>query len=609
MAKGTKIALTLAMLASSPAAPLGATTYANPVDIDYRYNFEQQWQGISYRTGADPTIVRHKGAFYLFVTLADGYWRSTDLVHWHFISPSRWPPQGMVAPTAWSDGEKLYIMPSMTTPGTIYVSDAPETGKLDYLIRRMPAMPGMVGPGEDRGELAPGQVPPGPWDPALFRDDDGRWYLYWDSSNAYPLYGIELDPDNHLAYIGQPKPLVALDPRHHGWERFGKDHDGLKDGKPIAPFIEGSWMTKVGGKYYLQYGAPGTEFNVYANGTYVSDHPLGPFTYAPYNPVSYKPGGFVEGAGHGSTVEDLNGNWWNTGTSWIGYNWTFERRVVMFPAHFYPDGQMAVSTRFGDFPQRMPSGKIGDPESLFTGWMLLSYQAKASASSSLAEFAPSNVTDENPRSFWVAARNERGETLTLDLGKPMTARAIQVNFADYKSGRFDDGPEIYTEFTLEGSRDGKHWSKLAATGTPRRDRPNAYFELADPATVRFVRYVHGHVGAKTLAIADLRVFGNSGEADPSVPTLKLARRTSDPRDATVAWTASKGAIGYNVLWGIRPDRLTETYQVFADQLSDPGHPALALHSLDAAQSYSVAIEAFNRNGVSGRTRILQIGKP
>ena len=88
-------------------------------------------------------------------------------------------------------------------------------------------------------------------------------------------------------------------------------------------------MTKLGGQYYLQYGAPGTEFNAYANGTYVSDQPLGPYKYADYNPIAYKPGGFVHGAGHGSTFQDNYGNWWNTGTPWIGYNWTFERRINM----------------------------------------------------------------------------------------------------------------------------------------------------------------------------------------------------------------------------------------------------------------------------------------
>ncbi|WP_418391080.1 hypothetical protein, partial [Akkermansia sp.] len=31
-------------------------------------------------------------------------------------------------------------------------------------------------------------------------------------------------------------------------------------------YIEGPWLTKHNGKYYMQYGAPGTEFNVYADG-------------------------------------------------------------------------------------------------------------------------------------------------------------------------------------------------------------------------------------------------------------------------------------------------------------------------------------------------------
>ena len=60
-------------------------------------------------------------------------------------------------------------------------------------------------------------------------------------------------------------------------------------------YIEGPWMTKHNNKYYLQYGAPGTEFNVYADGVYVSDHPLGPFEYAPNNPISFKPGGLRNG--------------------------------------------------------------------------------------------------------------------------------------------------------------------------------------------------------------------------------------------------------------------------------------------------------------------------
>ena len=289
-------------------------------------------------------------------------------------------------------------------------------------------------------------------------------------------------------------------------------------------------MTKHGGRYYLQYGAPGTEFNVYGNGTYVGDKPLGPFKYADYNPIAYKPGGFVHGAGHGSTFEDVHGNWWNTGTPWIGYNWTFERRINMFPAKFEADGQFWSSSRFADFPQYMPTAKVADPNNLFTGWMLLSYRKAAVASSTMGEFGADRVTDEDPRTFWVAAANKPGETLTVDLGASKTVRAAQVNFADYKSGRFADAPDIYTEFELQGSLDGQTWQSLARTEPPRRDRPNAYFELPQPVRARFIRYVHGHVGAANLAISDIRVFGNAGGRAPA--TRRASRQSAMPTNAT-----------------------------------------------------------------------------
>lgn len=602
----TAAALTIAMLIATPAvAQPGKRTYANPIDIDYRYNFEQVNEGISYRTGADPVIVRHKGAYYLFQTLADGYWRSTNLADWTFITPSRWQHNSFVAPAAWSDGERLYLMPSMMEPGAIYVSDAPETGKLDYFVRRMPRLPGQVRPGEE-DKMKPGEIPPGPWDPALFLDDDGKWYLYWNSSNVYPLYGLEIEfRDGKLIYKGPAKEMFKLHPDQHGWERFGQDHSGgLPDGTPIAPFMEGAWMTKVGGTYYLQYGAPGTEYNAYANGTYTSKSPLGPWTYAPWNPVAYKPGGFVEGAGHGSTFEDNHGNWWNTGTPWLGANWTFERRINLFLARFEADGQMWSSARFGDFPHWAPEGRVDDIESLFTGWMLLSYRKPLTASSTLGEFAPSRAADENPRTFWVAGSKQAGETLTMDLGAAKTVRAVQVNFADYKAGRFADAPDIYTEFRIDGSTDGKSWSKIAQTDGPRRDRPNAYLELKTPAKVRYIRYVHGHIGGAHLAINDLRVFGNADGAAPATPGGIVAARDTDQRNARVSWRKVPGAVGYNVMWGVRPDRLTLTYQVFADELG--ADAKLDLRALNLGVGYYVAVEAFNETGVSKRSKPVQV---
>ena len=603
------LAATVLAMGAQPAAAQ-KRTYINPVDVDYRYNWEQTESGVSYRTGADPVIVRHKGAYYLFMTLADGYWRSTDLIDWTFITPSRWPFGGIVAPAAYSDGDRLILWPSMsfTRPGSILVSTAPETGKLDFLVRAMPALPGAVDD-SNPALMKPNEVPPGPWDPGLFKDDDGRWYLYWGSSNFFPIYGMEIAFEgNKLIYKDSAATkLFTLDPDNHGWERFGQDHNGLlANGQPTKPYVEGAWVNKVGGRYYLQYGAPGTEFNVYANGTYVSDKPLGPFTYAPYNPVAYKPGGFVEGAGHGSTFQDAYGNWWNTGTPWIGYNWTFERRINMFPARFESDGQMWASSRFADFPHFMPTRKVDDITSLFTGWMLLSYRKPVVASSTMGEFTADRASDENPRTFWVAADKQPGQSLTMDLGAPRTVRAVQVNFADYKSGRFGDAPDIYTELELQHSLDGRAWSPLARTEPPRRDRPNAYFELPAPVRARFIRYVHGHVGAANLAVSDLRVFGNADGRAPAVPRQLTAVRHHDQRDATIRWTKVPGAVGYNIRWGIRPDRLTLTYQLFADELGSAATAEKELRSLNVGVPYYVAVEAFNEAGVSRITRTVPI---
>ncbi|WP_199099956.1 family 43 glycosylhydrolase [Dyella sp. ASV21] len=601
--RATRLLAALALtLPPGLAAAAEGRTWANPVDLDYRYNFEQMNEGISYRTGADPAVVRFGDAYYLFLTLADGYWRSTDLLHWQFVAPDRWPFDSEVAPATLVADGKLFLMQAATQPRPLLVSTDPAHGHWAFWTRQLPAVPGAVF-SEMEHALRPGELPPGPWDPGLFQDEDGKTYLYWGSSNVHPLYGAQLDlkpgdaaqgEGKRLAFVTPPQPLLALDPAQHGWERFGQDHTD----EHTAPFLEGAWMNRVGDRYYLQYAAPGTEYNVYGTGVYVARGPLGPFEYAPYNPVGEKPGGFVTGAGHGSTFQDAHGNWWNTGTSWIGSNWTFERRVGLYRAGFHTDGQMWVDTRFGDFPQRMPDHRLADSEDTFSGWMLLSYRKPAKASSALPDYPASNATDENPRSFWVAASNTPGQTLTVDLGGERSVRAVQVNYADYRSNRYGDAPDLITQFRLLGSRDGRHWDTLADLSRETRDHANAYVELSQPARIRYVRYEHVHVGARTLAIADLRVFGNADGVAPPAPTLTVARRLTDTRDADIAWTPVPGAVGYNVRWGLAADRLHATYQRFADQPTQ-----LTLHALNKGVPYVVAVEAFDERGVSVLSRV------
>jgi hypothetical protein len=558
-------------------------TYCNPIDIDYKYNFEQLNDSISYRSGADPVIIHHKGDYYLFVTISGGYWRSRDLVNWHYIIPDKWPMEDMCAPAAMSVKDTLYLFQSTFEQRPIFYSMEPEKGKLLFYNRWPPRLPKDIGP----------------WDPALFYDEErDRWYMYWGSSNVHPMYGSELDKHKRLSYKGEFKPMLSLHPEEHGWERFGRDHRS-----DIQPFMEGAWMTKHHGKYYLQYGAPGTEYNVYANGTYVGDDPLGPFTYAPYNPISYKPGGFVTGAGHGNTFQDVYGNYWNTGTPWVAVNWNFERRIAMFPAGFDQDDQLFANTRFGDYPHWLPAKKWTNKDELFTGWMLLSYKKAAEASSVLDTFNVAKVTDENPRTFWVARENKPGEWVTVDLGSVQEVNAVQINYTDYQSDIFDNDPaRVYTQFRILCSTDGKQWKTVRdLTHERKRDRPNAYIELPNPVRARFVKYEHIYVASPNLAISDIRVFGRGAGKTPNTPASFVVRRDVDERNAFAFWQPVKGAVGYNILWGIAPDKLYQTYQVFADRPS-----TLEVRALTKGVHYFFAIEAYNENGVSKSSEVIGI---
>jgi hypothetical protein len=135
----------------------------------------------------------------------------------------------------------------------------------------------------------------------------------------------------------------------------------------------------------------------------------------------------------------------------------------------------------------------------------------------------------------------------------------------------------------------------------RRDRPNAYIELATPTRARFVRYEHIHVGAANLAISDIRVFGNGNGARPATPAGLTARRDRDERNATISWQPLTGVVGYNLRWGISPSKLYQTYQRFADQGT-----TLQLRALTVGQPYWVAIESFDENGVSRLSSVVPI---
>ena len=72
-----------------------------------------------------------------------------------------------------------------------------------------------------------------------------KLYLYWGSSNEWPLLGTEVKVKN-LQSQGFVKPILRLKPEDHGWERFGEYNDNVF----LQPFVEGAWVTKYKDKYY-----------------------------------------------------------------------------------------------------------------------------------------------------------------------------------------------------------------------------------------------------------------------------------------------------------------------------------------------------------------------
>jgi hypothetical protein len=156
-------------------------------------------------------------------------------------------------------------------------------------------------------------------DPAVFKDDDGSYYMYFGG-----IWGGQLQrwrtgkfnseesesptahlPDNNepalcakvakltddlLAFVEKPKDIIVL----------GENGKALLQDDNERRFFEASWMHKYNGKYYFSYSTGDTHFICYA----IGDNPCGPFTYAGriLNPV-------VGWTSHHSIVE-FNNEWY-----------------------------------------------------------------------------------------------------------------------------------------------------------------------------------------------------------------------------------------------------------------------------------------------------------
>jgi xylan 1,4-beta-xylosidase len=546
---------------NQPVAEKSIKTFCNPVNLSYRFQLENP----SRREAADPTMVFYNNFYYLFASKSGGYWYSSNLTDWEFVATSEIPTEEY-APTVIVMNDIFYFLASSGIKSTVYKSADPKSGKWEVAIDSL-AFP--------------------VWDPAFFLDDDNRLYLYWGCSNKNPIYGIELDINNFQP-IGKPVPLIRANPASHGWEVPG-DYNTIFDN---APWIEGAWLNKINGKYYLQYAGPGTEFKSYSDGVYMSDSPLGPYKVATHNPFASKPEGFASGAGHGSTFKDKYGNYWHIGTITISVKHMFERRLGLYPVFIDKEGLLYAVTKYGDFPLIIPDNKIESFDEIFPGWMLLSYKKKVEVSSSVDSLLPENMTDENIRTYWSARSGNDKEWVVMDLGASYDVYAVQIDFSEHDTRILGRKDGICHQYIIEASKDSNEWRILIDKSKNKTDNSHDYIQLNQKVNCRYLKIKNIRVPDGSFAISGFRVFGKGKGDRPSiVERLELLRKPDDRRSVVLEWSDSDNATGYNISYGVEKDKLYHDYIVYHDT-------SVCINSLNANQAYYFTIESFNENGIT-----------
>jgi xylan 1,4-beta-xylosidase len=526
---------------------------------------------------ADPAVLFFKGEYWVFTSASATYWHSPDFVNWRQVQPSGLP-KANGAPALVVLGGRLHLLPSGARG--LYATDDPGQGDWT-MVADTAAYP----------------------DPELFLDDDGRIYLYYGSAEHGPISGVELDPADRFKVVRGPVECTAGDPGTRGWEVYGEDNRGApyRGRMRLEPWISGAAMIKHGGRYYLQYAAPGDDLATSASGVFVASSPLGPFAYAPYSPLARRTTGFVSGIGHGRVFADATGRLWYVSGIATSPRAGRARRLALFPAGFLPDGQLAVDTYLGDYPQYAPGRVNASLGRSSPGWLLLSRNKRSEASSSKDGFPAENAFDENARTRWSAVSGRAGEWLSVDLGRRCRIDALQLSFSAEGHSSSVEAEDRVCQYSVEVSDDGRHWALLYERRDGARAAMHDYLPLDRPIVRRFVRVLNIHTpGEAPFSVSELRVFGHSREKPPKqVQAVAASRDPADPRRLRVSWTPAKGAGFHIVRHGTAADRLFGNHATYDSSFVEIG-------SLNVGVPYFVSIDAVNESGVTRAKTVVAV---
>ena len=461
----------------------------------------------------DVTVIKEKGKYYMYCT-GGGAWVSDDMLNWTYHRVANVP----VAPHVVKYNGSFYMCGNDCP---VYKADNP------------------LGPFTSIGDWKNTPDVKGGWNGAfdvdIYVDDDNKPYLYYPGRGVSGIYVVPLDPNDISRFAGPVKHLFGFDNKHV-WERYGE----MNEYTDVA-WIEGPWLQKHNGIYYLQYSASGTQWKTYAEGYYTSKSPLGPFKYASNNPLLRKTEGLVTGTAHGSIVEGPDGNLWQFYTIVLS-NPPGGRRIGMDRIMFDKNGNMSVNIT--DTPQWGPGvvkgTKKGDTGSIpVTINKVRAMNALSKFSSEVSGHEAAYAVDNSSGTWWEAAATDSLPTLTVELSPATRFDVVQLFTIDgvrlmFNGGRrggsarptaggIQPSPEIY-KYKIEVSMDGKTYQP-ALDMTKNSTARNTIFEEIPPVKCRFVRLVVTNWPKQNpLGVLEFTVFGKPAESLPAAVPIPVVSK-------------------------------------------------------------------------------------
>lgn len=262
---------------------------------------------------ADPTILRDGNDYYMthspFVYMP-GFliWHSQDLMNWQPLTRIKTPITGSAyAPDLIKHNNKYYIYyPAKGTNWVIWADDilGPWSNPIDLKV-------GLIDPGHIVGE-------------------DGKRYLHLSKGQMVEL------ADDGLSVVGESFKV------YDGWQY-------PKEWVVECFCLESPKMKYKDGYYYMTSAQGGTAGPATSHMVVSarSKSAKGPWENSPYNPIvhTYHESENWWSKGHGTIVDDVNGNWWIVYHAYAkGYH-TLGRQTLIEPIEWTSDGWFRTTSK------------------------------------------------------------------------------------------------------------------------------------------------------------------------------------------------------------------------------------------------------------------------